>query len=75
MHGDISTKQAIEKGLDVTICAVPDHSCWIILTLTRFPPPAWLWSSYQTIAQHLLAEWSPSSREDEPNGEGSQYLN
>ena len=47
----------IKESYDVKIRASGDHGCWIIETKTRSAPSEELWNCYQTIAQHLLAEW------------------
>ena len=74
LKGDISINQPTVMSHHVTICAVPDHRCWIISpeTETGRPPSGELWSCYQAIAQHLLAEWPPGFPKDEPKGGGSQ---
>ena len=57
LNSDASIKGPIMRSRDVTIQAYSDHKCWIISTETRDPPSGELWSCYQAIARHLLAEW------------------
>ena len=70
LNGDDSTKGALRtsKGIrgGLSIRAVPEHRCWVIaetwgeslgLGLSPPAPSAELWSCYQAIARHLLAEW------------------
>jgi len=57
LNSDAQLKQPIMESRDVTIEAVGDYGCWIISTETR-DPSGELWNCYQTIACHLLGEWS-----------------
>ena len=61
LNSDISIKQPIMESGDVTIRTYRIHRCWIITVETRDGPSRELWSCYQAIADHLLAEWSPAS--------------
>jgi len=61
LNSDISIKQPIMESGDVTIHTYRIHRCWIITVETRDGPSRKLWSCYQAIADHLLAEWSPAS--------------
>ena len=58
LDSDISLKQPIMQSCDVTIRALGDQGCWIILTETSDVPKGpsqELWDCYQTIAKHLLS--------------------
>jgi len=57
LNNDDQLKEAIMKSRDVTIKALGDYGCWIMSTETRIVPSEVLFSCYQVIAQHLLAEW------------------
>jgi len=62
LNSDISIRDPIMRSDDVLIRARGDHRCWIISTKTRDvldAPSEEMWSCYQAIARHLLAEWSP----------------
>ena len=58
LNSDAQLKQPIMESRDVTVQAHSDHRCWIISTKTRDVPSGELWNCYQTIACHLLGEWS-----------------
>jgi len=58
LNSDHQLKHPIMESHDVTIEAIGDYGCWIISTKTCDIPSEELLSCYQTIAQHLLAEWS-----------------
>ena len=58
LNRDDQLKQPIMESCDVTITAISDYSCWIMSTQTRDVPSGELWNCYQTIACHLLGEWS-----------------
>lgn len=72
LNSDHQLKQPIMKSRDVTIRSVRDYGCWVIsterhhatisslLAKKRDVLSGELWSCYQAIARHLLAEWSPS---------------
>ena len=59
LNSDHQLKHPIMESHDVKIEAIGDYGCWIISIKTRDIPSEELLSCYQTIAQHLLAEWSP----------------
>jgi len=62
LSSDIELKHPImTSGCDVQIRAHGGYSCWIISTSPAIAPSGELWSCYQSIAQHLLAEWSPDN--------------
>lgn len=58
LNSDMSIKQAIMSSRDVIINAHRDHMCWTISTRTRDVASGELWSCYQMIARHLLAQFS-----------------
>jgi len=57
LNSEGQLKKPIMKNRDVTIKGFADYGCWIISTETRNVPSEELLNCYQTIAQHLLAEW------------------
>jgi len=59
LNGDVSIKHAVMRSDDVGIYAHGDRRCWIISREFGGVPLRRLWSCYQAIARHLLAEWSP----------------
>ena len=63
LNSDFQLKRPIMSSQDVKIYACGHHSdyhsCWIISTETFDSPSRELWNCYQSIAQHLLAEWPP----------------
>lgn len=55
------------KSPEMTIRAValipcPERNCWLISSQMTGMPSEELWSCYQAIARHLLAEWSPGHK-------------
>ena len=56
LNSDQQLKEPIMESRDVTIEAIGDYGCWIMSTQTRDVPSRELWTCYQAIAQHLLAE-------------------
>ena len=57
LNRDASLGESVmEKQCDLTIRSRPKHGCWLIVN--HWPAlSARLWSCYQKIAGHLLAEW------------------
>jgi hypothetical protein len=57
LNSDVLLKDPITNSHDVKISAHACYGYWIISTDKMRPPSQELWNCYQSIAQHLLAEW------------------
>jgi hypothetical protein len=57
LNGASVADALMDAKLDLTIQSLPTHGCWVIAQNGRAAPAAELWSCYQTIAGHLLADW------------------
>jgi hypothetical protein len=62
LNSDDQLRHTIMGSHDVAIKGIGDYGCWIISAEQKYEGLSpWLWSCYQAIARHLLAEWSSSS--------------
>lgn len=59
LNNDTQLRQAMMGRRDVNIRAFGDSSCWLLWTMSPIFPvlSRELWDCYQSIAQHLLADW------------------
>ena len=58
LNSDTSTRRPMNIDHDVHVRTYGKHGLWIISFEEREPPSKDMWNWFQTIANHLLADWN-----------------